>query len=121
LALFMARVLANDPQRATTAHVFAFQADFFYRSFDFHTKKQIGLEPPRDPGASAVRIELDGDFIADQNPYPVQTHLACEVRERHLSGRKFDPKKRVRKGLFDHSFHDLGFSHICARKNSKYP
>lgn len=45
----------------------------------------------------------------------MQTHLAREVRERHLSIGEFDSEERVREGLIDDSFYDLFISHICAK------
>jgi hypothetical protein len=82
LALFVSRIRADDPQRAATAHVLAFHTDFFDRCFDFHVEKQLRLETASDTCAAAIGIELDSDFIADQNPNPVQSHLAGEVRDR---------------------------------------
>jgi hypothetical protein len=112
----MARVLANDPQSAATAHVFAFQADLFNRCFDFHTKKQIGLEPSHDSSTATVRIELHGHFIADKNADFMKPHLAREIGDRETPIGKLHPKERVRKRLFDDSLDNVRFSHICAKQ-----
>lgn len=56
--------------------------------------------------------------IADEHFNPVQTHFAGEVRKYGFSGIELYTKERVGECLFDDSFYDLCFSHICADKNS---
>src|SRR5262245_23327176 len=99
------------PRRRTCLHL---RQIFLTEALTFMVKTEC-LEPARDPRPAAVRIELYGDFVTDEHPDPVQPHLPGEIRNRKLSARKLDSKKRVWEGLFDHSFHCFGFSHICAQ------
>jgi len=48
----------------------------------------------------------------------MQTHFAGKVRKSDLAFFELHSKERVWKRLFDDSFYDLRFSHICAAYNS---
>src|SRR5579863_7146047 len=83
------------------------------------TFMQIRLRAPRNARSAAVWIELQLHAIADKHFYSVQTHFTGEVRKSGLAVIELYAKKSVRKRLFDDTFHDLCFSHICVPYNSK--
>jgi hypothetical protein len=107
----MARIRADNPQRATAAHMLAFLAHLFDGRFYFHAMQSL-LKPAGDPRSPTIRVELDSDFVADQDSDAVQPHLPGQVRDRQLARGELDAEQCVRKGLFDHSVHNLWFSHI---------
>ena len=107
----MARILTNDQQTPVAAYVFALQTNFLDGCFDFHNEIQMRLEAPRDPRAAAVRIKLDGHFVADKNADLVKPHLAREIRDRRIPVRQGYAEERVGERLFDDPFNDFRFSH----------
>lgn len=117
MTLFVPGIRADNPQAAATLHRAAVHADLLDGCLDFHESKK--LYAARDTRPSSVRIELHLHAIANEDFYPMQTHLTGQVREHNFSTLQLDTEKSVRKSLFDDSFNKLRFRHICAKKNSK--
>ncbi len=59
------------------------------------------LHPSHDSALAAVWIKDNIDTIADQDLYPVHSHLARKISENFAIIRKLNLKKSVRKGLKD--------------------
>lgn len=78
------------------------------------------LHPPRNSRASAVWIQLYLHPISDEHFDAMQTHFSGQVRERDLAIRQGDAEERIRKSLFNNSFNDIRFLHICGAKNSSF-
>lgn len=57
--------------------------------------------------------------ITNEHFDAVQAHFAGKVRESHLPVCKLYAEKRVWKRLFDDSFYNFWFSHICVGDDSK--
>src|SRR5262249_35463978 len=73
-----------------------------------------------DARFAAVWIELQLNSIPDQDLYPVQTHLAREIREYgFLTTFELHAELSIRKRLIDDSLNNFRFRHMCAVKNSK--
>src|SRR5216110_1939216 len=80
LALFVARVLADDPDHARAPHDLAVLAAHLDRRSDFHVSAPVLFETVRDPAAGqVVRGQLDLDPIAREDPDEVHPHLAAHV------------------------------------------
>jgi hypothetical protein len=75
--------------------------------------KNVPLSSSCDPGSAAVRIQFKLDPVAYQHADAMQTHLSSKVRQSNLAGIELHAEQRVRKRLFDDSFHDFCGSHIC--------
>ena len=78
----------------------------------------VKLVSSDDSCAAAVWIQLNLHTVTDKHFNPMQTHLSSQVSKRQLVVMLY-PKERVWKRLFDDSFYDFGFRHICVLKNSK--
>ena len=75
---------------------------------------QKPLQTPDDAGFSFVWVDLELDLIAYEHLYPVQTHLAGQVREHRLVVPQLHAEHRIGKRLVDDPFNNLRFRHICA-------
>jgi hypothetical protein len=112
LALLVAGIgRTNYAQAAVAAHQRAMHTDLLNGSFNFHTKPL--LRSPCYSCSAAVRIKFELNTIADKHSDTMQTHFAGEVCKFYLTALKLHSEERIRKRLFDGSFHDFRLSHIC--------
>lgn len=76
------------------------------------------LHSARYTRTASVRVELQGDLVADKHFYPVQTHFSGEVREYQFTRIEPNPKERIRERFFHDSLYNCRFGHICAEDSS---
>lgn len=78
------------------------------------------LDATDDSSPSAVRIELEGDLVTDQDLDPMKPHLSREIRKDSFFPSRFYAEECVGKCLFDHSLNELRLLHNVRRNNSRF-
>lgn len=96
----------SRPRRRTMRqciHIFLTEAFTFIALF---------LNPSHDTRPSAIRIELEGDFVSHEHLYAMKPHFPREVRKNSLTIRYFYPEERIRERFINHSLNDLRFVRV---------
>src|SRR5680860_2563 len=117
LALLVARVGADDPDRAVAADHLALLAHLLDRRTDLHADPLLLVPVGDATPAEVVGSELDLHLVAGEDPDVVHPHLPGDVGEHLVPVLELDTEHGVRK-RFDHrSFHQdrvvLGLRQCC--------
>ena len=68
---------------------------------------------------TTIGIELQRDFVADQDLDPMKPHFASQIRKCHFSLFRFYSEQGVGERFFNHSLNELRLLHNVRRNNNR--